>query len=659
MGKDFKEITLLRFYLGNSASGAGSVSIDNVKFYEGKEIRDVTNETVNPIRNDVFTKDVVALCELKGATAVQGYSGKIFYNDLKKDTEATPYNIDDETYYGLTNTQKLAYETKLKEYALTPAWNIYYDNINHTESYFWRASEINWNGVCNGGVAAAAMAIMETDTDFCSDIISKALRSLEYSLCEVGPDGSWKEGIGYMNYYISYLTRFLSTSKEGITVSPEAKKIHELDVAETQNEFSQSENKGLYGREEADGSLLAEKLKLNVLEKNLPEESRVRISFYQAFNDSNSDNAVIAYGRKDGKCETELLGKILTFTKYGEIKLFDKTVKESYGKFIADKWYKVDLYINYGNVADGITTADLYIDNTKICENEALIQNSRIDAIINLEFDNCYVDDYAVYYVCLQNISEVSPSFGDEDYDKFLLSRKGMYIYEAENAEISDAVLSGDGIASYTESSDGDYIIVKTNDDENIYVPVYTVGKMLYENEAETQKHLFENMFGEIFTVKGRITANGTAKLFAGSDLLFETEKDANFALTFFANKKICEVYVNSELLCEKSYNDINFIEAVNGKMKNVFVYTGGITNDMRITDISVTYKRGTATGTFSAGGIRKTEGEFMIVFYKDNKLVHIYSEPVSVSGAETSYTIKQSYSGFDEARAFYMVYPL
>lgn len=78
----------------------------------------------------------------------------------------------------------------------------------------WRADPSNWGLVCNGGIAAGACAVIgDEESEYCAEIISKALKSAETPLSLFAPDGAWSEGIGYWSYACNYLSYLISSVK--------------------------------------------------------------------------------------------------------------------------------------------------------------------------------------------------------------------------------------------------------------------------------------------------------------------------------------------------------------------------------------------------------------------------------------------------------------
>ena len=78
----------------------------------------------------------------------------------------------------------------------------------------WTQDSSNWSFVCNGGMIAGALAIMgDTKDEICPDIVSRALRSIEYPLKAFAPDGAWVEGVGYWDYATRFFIYTLSSMK--------------------------------------------------------------------------------------------------------------------------------------------------------------------------------------------------------------------------------------------------------------------------------------------------------------------------------------------------------------------------------------------------------------------------------------------------------------
>ncbi len=89
-------------------------------------------------------------------------------------------------------------ESAVVQYAFRPAmegiWNL----------DFYSAGS-NWNQVCNGGLAVAALAVYETCPDMANHIIEKAVASNRVAMeAMYSPDGNYPEGPGYWGYGTNY-----------------------------------------------------------------------------------------------------------------------------------------------------------------------------------------------------------------------------------------------------------------------------------------------------------------------------------------------------------------------------------------------------------------------------------------------------------------------
>lgn len=82
---------------------------------------------------------------------------------------------------------------------------------------WWVDADSNWNIVCNGGTAIAALAIADEpgQKELCRSVLEKGLDSKEKSILRFAPDGAWYEGIGYWSYtakFLAYYTAAFETA---------------------------------------------------------------------------------------------------------------------------------------------------------------------------------------------------------------------------------------------------------------------------------------------------------------------------------------------------------------------------------------------------------------------------------------------------------------
>jgi len=80
----------------------------------------------------------------------------------------------------------------------------------------WHKVHHNWNQVCNGGLAAGALAIADEEPVLARDVIAEARTSLVLAMRSFAPDGGWEEGPGYWNYATSYNVFFLAAVQSAL-----------------------------------------------------------------------------------------------------------------------------------------------------------------------------------------------------------------------------------------------------------------------------------------------------------------------------------------------------------------------------------------------------------------------------------------------------------
>lgn len=75
---------------------------------------------------------------------------------------------------------------------------------------YWTVTDNNWNVVCNGGAAVAALAIGDKNPELCGKVVHYALWGLESMMKEYAPAGGGNEGVTYWQYATSYFTQLMS-----------------------------------------------------------------------------------------------------------------------------------------------------------------------------------------------------------------------------------------------------------------------------------------------------------------------------------------------------------------------------------------------------------------------------------------------------------------
>ena len=109
-------------------------------------------------------------------------------------------------YDAWTQEQREFIRNTLKEKGLMAAYN----SIYGIDQVYWTAHRHNWNAVCNGAIGIGAMAIMDDEPEFASDLIEKTLRGMEYMLDGFAPDGGWREGTSYWAYTNEYYAPYMA-----------------------------------------------------------------------------------------------------------------------------------------------------------------------------------------------------------------------------------------------------------------------------------------------------------------------------------------------------------------------------------------------------------------------------------------------------------------
>lgn len=122
--------------------------------------------------------------------------------------------------------QKKIMEDALYRNQLDQAYEVYHAS----RAYGWAATTNNWNPHCNGYTAMAAIAIFESNPQKCADIISNAIKNMEYALLEFYPNGAWKEGPSYWNGTVEPIGELCSTLKNTYDTSYNIENTACLDV---------------------------------------------------------------------------------------------------------------------------------------------------------------------------------------------------------------------------------------------------------------------------------------------------------------------------------------------------------------------------------------------------------------------------------------------
>lgn len=84
------------------------------------------------------------------------------------------------------------------------------------DNYDFENDDSNWNSVCNGALAVAALAIYESAKDISVDMIERAFTTNKNALEVYGPDGNYPEGYTYWDYGTTYEIMMLSSLESAL-----------------------------------------------------------------------------------------------------------------------------------------------------------------------------------------------------------------------------------------------------------------------------------------------------------------------------------------------------------------------------------------------------------------------------------------------------------
>lgn len=101
-------------------------------------------------------------------------------------------------YSVLSDDEKRAIERAIVEKAFAPSYLV------EDGPSSWMKGNFNWNQVCHGGLAVAALAIYRTCPDQCRPIIERAAECVPYATASYAPDGAFPEGPSYWEYGTSF-----------------------------------------------------------------------------------------------------------------------------------------------------------------------------------------------------------------------------------------------------------------------------------------------------------------------------------------------------------------------------------------------------------------------------------------------------------------------
>ena len=149
-------------------------------------------------------------------TAELAYPVAICYDWLYDYWGKTASDLDTSKYSYTSGTTRLSLlEDSMYWLALAASSTLPSDTTGKYIPYSYNLASPtnNWNGVCNGGLMAAALAIANVDryAENVKYFIGENITSIERGMWVYAPDGGYEEGPGYWSYGTTYTHIFISS----------------------------------------------------------------------------------------------------------------------------------------------------------------------------------------------------------------------------------------------------------------------------------------------------------------------------------------------------------------------------------------------------------------------------------------------------------------
>ena len=149
-----------------------------------------------------------AVAELRAAAAFSDWNPSHFL-DVAEMSHAFAIGYD-WLYGALSEDDRALAPDALVQKGLLPAADAY------ARRAWWASDRFNWNLVCNGGIALAALALADAEPDLCRPLLYRALQGMPAALASYAPDGAWAEGPGYWSYATKYAVSALAALQSAL-----------------------------------------------------------------------------------------------------------------------------------------------------------------------------------------------------------------------------------------------------------------------------------------------------------------------------------------------------------------------------------------------------------------------------------------------------------
>jgi hypothetical protein len=122
--------------------------------------------------------------------------------------------IYDGLYNWMSPAQRDFVYESTRKYLFVPTLAQYKNEAKRT--WQWNKATNNWNGICNGNIAVAALCMYERDPQNMSWLVATAVNDMQLFIREFEPDGQSEEGLMYWGYGLMYTLPALDCIKRNL-----------------------------------------------------------------------------------------------------------------------------------------------------------------------------------------------------------------------------------------------------------------------------------------------------------------------------------------------------------------------------------------------------------------------------------------------------------
>jgi hypothetical protein len=149
-----------------------------------------------------------AIQEMRAAAAFPDWNPSHFL-DTAEMTNALAIGYD-WLYADLTPDDRAVIRRAIVEKGLDEGIKIY------QAKRWWTQAVHNWNQVCNGGMAAGALAVADEEPEKAAYVVGESIESIKRAMNSYAPEGGWNEGPGYWQYATIYNVYYLAALESAL-----------------------------------------------------------------------------------------------------------------------------------------------------------------------------------------------------------------------------------------------------------------------------------------------------------------------------------------------------------------------------------------------------------------------------------------------------------